>query len=128
MQQNQFINFLSEFLQRLRTKKPKFFVYCQYFVALLGAATGLPTAIAKFSAVTGIPIVLDAHWTMLENKFIAACAAGFFLASQLTTASKVTAIQDGTVLKATDTDKLPFTAQKECEKATAAGVPEVTPK
>lgn len=129
MQQNplyqQLLNFLTEFMQRLRTKKPKFFVYMQYGVLLMGSATGLPSLIAQFSQVTGIPIVLGPHWTIFENKFIAACSLGFWFASQLTTASKVTATKDGDVLKATDASKLPFTASLECKKAEVSGVPEV---
>lgn len=121
----QIINFAAEFLQRLRTTKPKFFVYCQYAVALMGTATGLPALIEKVNSVGGFHIVLSNAFLLFENKFIAACSAGFWLASQLTTASKVTAIKDGTVLKATDSDKLPFTANVECQHATSAGVPEV---
>lgn len=109
---NVLINFLKENLNRLFTKKPRFFIWWQWLTGGLSAVTGLP------SLLTTMGVSLSPHLAVLENKFVAACAIGFFLASQLTSASPVVAVtKDGTVLKATDADKLPFTSEVEVKKS-----------
>lgn len=120
MQTNQFLNFLIELGNRIRTKKPALFVRLQWITGVLGALTGLPSFITGTLGFTIPPV-----YHTLESKIIASICTGFFIASQLTSASTVTATKDGAVLKATDADKLPFTAQIECKKAETTGVPEV---
>jgi hypothetical protein len=115
---NQILNFLVELFSRLRTKKPKFFVYLQYLTAAMGAVTGLPGLLVQWG------VSLPPAMTILENKFVAACSVGFFIASQLTTANPTaTVTADGTVLKQTDPSKMPFTAQTEVKSAQDNRVP-----
>jgi len=120
-QNNQLLNFLIELIQRLKTKKPKFFVYLQWFVAAMGAVTGLPDLLIKFH------ISLPPALTVLENQFVAACSVGFFIASQLTSATPVAAVtKDGAVLTKTDEVKMPFTAKAEVVKAQKEQIPNTT--
>lgn len=115
---NQLLNFLIELFQRLRTKKPKFFVYLQWITGALGAITGLPSFLAQFN------ITLPPAATAMENKYVAWATIGFLIASQLTSASKTqTVTADGAVLKQTDQKKLPFTAKAEVKKAQVDEVP-----
>lgn len=115
---NVLIAFLKENLNRLFTKKPRFFIWWQWLTGALSAVTGLPGLLAMLN------VNLPAHFAALENKFVAACAAGFFLASQLASASPVVAVtKDGAVLKKTDPQALPFTAQVEVKKAQDAEIP-----
>lgn len=81
---NLFLAFLLEIVNRLRTKKPKIFVYLQYITTVLGAITGIPAFLESFG------IKLPSVVTMFENKFIAAVAIGFAIASQLTTNNTTT--------------------------------------
>jgi hypothetical protein len=115
---NVLIAFLKENLNRLFTKKPRFFIWWQWLTGALSAVTGLPGVLESINVT--LPETL-AHY---ENKIVAACAAGFFLASQLTSASPVaTVTKDGAILKQTDASALPFTAQVEVKKAQDAQVP-----
>ncbi len=118
---NQLLNFLIELVGRLRTQKPRFFVYLQYITAAMGAVTGLPGLLMQWG------VTLPPAMTILENRFVAACSVGFFIASQLTTSSPVQAVtKDGAVLKQTDASKMPFTAQNEITTTQKARVPNTT--
>jgi hypothetical protein len=111
-------SFLIELVQRLKTKKPKFFVVLQYITGLLGAITGLPAFLAQFS------ITLPPTWLALENKYVAWASVGFLIASQLTTATPAaTVTKDGVVLTKTDEKKLPFTGEAEVKAAQVKQVP-----
>jgi hypothetical protein len=117
-QSNQLLNFLIELFSRLRTKKPKFFIVLQWLTAFMGAVTGLPALLIQWG------VTLPPALTILENKFVAACSVGFFIASQLTSASPAaTVTSDGAVLKQTNAAQLPFTAQVEVKKAQDDQVP-----
>jgi hypothetical protein len=116
-QQNQLLSFLIELVQRLRTKKPKFFVYLQWITSVFAAITGIPSFLAQFG------IVLPPAATALENKYVAWALIGFTNASQLTTAPPAaTVTADGKVLTLTDQSKMPFTAAKEVKSAQDAQV------
>lgn len=115
---NVLINFLKENLTRLFTKKPRFFIWWQWLTGAMTAVTGLPGVLQMMN------VTLPPSLSVLENKAVAFCAAGFFLASQLTSASPIaTVTADGAVLKQTDASALPFTAQVEVKKAQDAEVP-----
>jgi len=106
------MDYLKELLQRLKTKKPKFFVVLQIITGVLGAITGLPAFLAQFS------IILPPAALVLENKYVAWASIGFMIASQLTTSSPAaTVTKDGVVLTKTDEKKLPFTEKVEVKKA-----------
>jgi len=114
--QNQLLTFLQELVNRVRTKKPRFFVYLQWITGAMGAITGLPALLASWG-ITLPPVMMT-----FENKLVAACSTGFFIASQLTTASPVAAVtEEGDVLKQTDAGKLPFTAQAEVKNVQTTG-------
>jgi len=116
--QNQFLAFLVELISRLRTKKPRFFIVLQWITGFMSAVTGLPSLLVSWG------ISLSPFWTTFENKFVAACTFGAFIASQLTSASPAaTVTADGVVLKQTDASKLPFTAEVEVKKAQEAQIP-----
>jgi len=116
--QNQLLAFLIELANRLKTKKPRFFIYLQWLTGAMGAVTGLPGLLTTWG------ITLPPAATVLENKFVAACSVGFFIASQLTSASPVAAVtKDGAVLKQTDPVKLPFTSSAEIKKSQDAQIP-----
>lgn len=116
--QNQLLAFLVELINRLKTKKPRFFIYLQWLTGAMGAVTGLPGLLISWGA------TLSPSLAILENKFVAACSLGFVVASQLTSASPVAAVtKDGAVLKQTDPKQLPFTAEVEVKKAQIAQVP-----
>lgn len=115
---NLFLAFLIEIVNRLKTKKPKLFVYLQYIVMGLGAITGIPSFLSQFS------IVLPPAATLFENKFVAWASIGFLIASQLTTQSTINSISpQGPVNKQTDPKKLPFTALEEFKVAIKEGKP-----
>jgi hypothetical protein len=119
--QNQFLSFLVELAQRLRTKKPRFFIVLQWLTGVLAGVTGIPSFLAQFH------ITLPPAATALENKYVAWAAIGFSLASQLTTANPAaTVTADGTVLTETDAKKMPFTKQAEVKKAQDNEIPNST--
>ncbi|HSY76875.1 MAG TPA: hypothetical protein VK890_08465, partial [Bacteroidia bacterium] len=94
--QNQFLSFFIELAQRLRTKKPRFFIVLQWLTGVLAGVTGIPSFLAQFH------ITLPPAATALENKYVAWAAIGFSIASQLTSATPAaTVTADGTVLTQT---------------------------
>lgn len=116
--QNQFLSFMIELLNRLKTKKPRFFIWIQFVTAFMSAVTGIPALLIKWG------VVLSPPWSTLENKFVAACSIGAFIASQLTSATPAaTVTKDGAVLKQTDASALPFTAEVEVKKAQQDQIP-----
>lgn len=116
--QNQFLAFTVEIFNRIATKKPKLFVYLQYIVLALGAVTGLPAFL------TQLGVTLTPSLTIFENKFVAAAASGFWLASQLVTKPAVVGVtKDGAVITQTDPVRLPFSSEVEVKKAQVDQIP-----
>ena len=120
---NLFFSFLVELIKRLKTAKPKFFIYLQDAALVLGAITGIPAFLEQYN------IVLPPAVTMFENKFVAAATVGFLIASQLTSQSTINSISpQGPVNKQTNPVALPFTAKMEEKQAIKEGKPtEVAP-
>jgi hypothetical protein len=115
---NPLINFLRESLNRLKTKKPKYFIWWQYITGAMALITWLPTLL------TNLGVTLPAAATSIMVKLVAACTTGVLFTSQLTTSSPVQAVtKDGAVLKQTDAQVLPFTAANEVKRAQDARVP-----
>lgn len=105
---NLFIKWLAENLKRLFTKSPKFFLVWSWISGLLVAITGIPQALDFFG------VTLPPMFEVLANKAVALASAGAFFMSILTTQSTPVAItEEGGVIKKTDEEKLPFTAQSE---------------
>lgn len=108
MMNNPLISFIAENLNRLFTKSPKFFKVWLWIAGLTSAITGLPGALATFG------IILPSPWDITANKTVAIAATVAWFMAKLTTQSKIVDVsKDGTPLKETNVDKLPFTAQAE---------------
>lgn len=121
MQNANILTFLQENLQRLFTKSPTFFKVWMAISGALVLVTGLPEFINMLH-INGIniPDLLNAK----SNLIVSWASRGVFFMSLLTTQSKPTAVtNDGTVVKVTDTKKLPFTAAKEQKAAVKKDVP-----
>lgn len=123
---NQLINWLLEFVQRFFTKSPKFFKVITITAAISTALTGLPDLLQWFG-ISNLP----AWATILENKTIAIASAVALILSKLPSQSQpVAVIASGTVagdtiVKATDSNKLPFTANDEAKKTNTSSLPTV---
>jgi hypothetical protein len=105
---NVLVAFLQELLQRFATKSPKFFRIWQLVLSIVTAVTGLPETLQMLG------ITLPPSLCFFENKIVAACTAGAFFMSLLTTQSKPVAImENGELLKKTNEKQLPFTAEME---------------
>lgn len=113
--QTTLIAFLQEIFQRFKTKSPKFFKVWQWISAALVMITSLPQLLSQ---VEGFGIVLPESAHSQLAIAVRYAGIGILLMSLLTTQSKPAAItEDGTVLKKTDEQKLPFTAGAEQKTA-----------
>lgn len=111
-QNNLFVAFLKELFQRFSTKSPKFFRIFQLLSGVCTALTGLP----EFLQMMGIN--LPPELTVLQNKAVAYASMGVLFTSLMTTQSKPMGTkEDGSILKQTDENKLPFTAANEVKIA-----------
>lgn len=102
------LSFLSEFVQRLRTKSPAFFRILQLIVGCLTGLSYLPTILCNWFGVDLAP-----HFVTMCNdiaKYSTGLLAGLFLPAET---APVAIMNDGDLLKKTDEKRLPFTAQ--CE-------------
>src|ERR1700749_3516368 len=114
---NPLIAFLQEILTRLISKSPKFFRVWQYITGAVTAVTGLPGALSL------LHITLPHPFDTFANNTVAICGALAYFFAKLpveNTALKLTA--DGAVIKKTDADKMPFTAQSESKAAVRDGL------
>lgn len=110
MKTNALILFLQESLQRLFTKSPLFFKIWTYISLALVLVTGVPELVNFISGVVTIPELWNAQITLA----VAWASRAALLMSLLTTQSKTVEVkEDGTVLKQTDSTKLPFTTRAE---------------
>jgi hypothetical protein len=117
MANNIVIDFLSEFLNRLFTKSPKFFKVLQIFFGLLTFASYVPSMLQRWFGVE----VPGPTITLLED--IAKYSAGFFAALLLPVKQvPVAQTPEGEAIKVTDEKKMPFTAKAET-KAMEEAVP-----
>lgn len=107
MQNNTLIAFLSEAIQRLSTKAPKFFVVLQWVSGFVSAITGLPEALASFG------ITLPPQLTVFENKIVAiASLVALVMAKLPVQHDMVSKDSSGAPLVKLDPKKLPFSASK----------------
>lgn len=110
--------FFKEFLNRLRTKSPRFFFILQLFGASLTFASYVPTMLERWTT-----LIVSQHFINFCED-IAKYAAGFTLAAMLPAESKPTAMtQQGDVLKKLDSGTYPFTANQEMKQAEKGAVP-----
>jgi len=105
------LTFLRENLQRLFTKSPLFFKVWMIISGALVLITGMPDFINMLS---GNGFHIPDLWNVKVTNAVAWASRAALFMSLLTTQSKPAGItQDGTVIKTTDTDKLPFTTASE---------------
>ncbi len=116
----QIINFFKEAIYRLRTKSPRFFYILQLFAAGLTAASKLPGILERWTTLIVSPQFV--HFCDDISKY----AAGFLLATLLSSETKQTAItEDGSVIKKLEEKKYPFTTTSEKKKAAKEEAPVV---
>lgn len=122
MNDNVFISFIKELIQRFATKSPKFFRVLQIIAGAVTAVTGIPALLSAYK------IPLPEAVTFLQNKYAGSIALGMFIASMLTTQSKIVGVDPaGQPLKKTNEDLLPFTAKQEQKKVEQKPVDTLTP-
>lgn len=110
--------FLSETLQRLKERSPKFFKVWNTFNSILLVVAGLPVILTQFG-VTDLNI-LPAY----VLKIITFASAWGLFMNKLTVQSTPIGVTPGkTVLKVTDESKLPFTAANEQKIAIKENIP-----
>lgn len=110
---NNILAFLQEMVQRLFLKSPKFFRVWQLISGALVLITGIPQLLAAFSV--KLPEEINNNLTTA----IGWASRGIFIMSLMTTQSKPAAIdsETGEVLKKTNSERLPFTANSEIKEA-----------
>lgn len=112
MPKSNIITFLQELLQRLFTRSPKFFKIWTIIAGALVLVTGLPELL------TAININVPDLWNAKITTAVAWASRAALFMSLLTTSSKPAGVTPtGTIIKATDTTKLPFTAAEEKKEA-----------
>lgn len=105
---NPFISFLQEIFLRLSSKSPLFFRIFQLLSGAVIAVSGLPLTLQWLG------ITLPPPYDALTNKTVAICSIVALFFSALTTQGKTVAIdQNGTPVKQSNSNKLPFTSQQE---------------
>lgn len=120
-QQNPFVAYIVELINRFATKSPRFFRILQMITGFVTAVTGIPALFAQFN------IPLPEFLTVLQNKYAGFLALGMFIVSLLSTQSKIVATTEtGVAIKKTNEKALPFTAQAEEKKAAKEGAPVAT--
>lgn len=109
---NGLILWMQENLQRLFTKSPLFFKIWTYISLALVLVTGVPDLINWL----GDSFVIPDLWNMKITAAVAWSSRAALFMSLLTTQSATVAItEDGTGLKATNAEALPFTAKNEAK-------------
>jgi len=115
--QNRLLAFLVEIVKRLKSKSPRFFLILQYISAGVTAVTGLPEFLTMFS------ISLPSPLNLLANRTVAICGVVSLVFAKLPIENPTIAVTaDGAVVKKTDENKLPFTAQSETKAAQDKGL------
>lgn len=121
------LTFLKESLQRLFAKSPKFFKVWQIVSGILVLITGIPELINSLPFHVTIPDL----WNARVTEAVAWASRAALFMSLLTTQSTPIGVTDegkGNVLKATDSDKLPFTAAVEKKEAAKENVSSIEVK
>ena len=116
MNNNVFILFLKENLQRLFTKSPLFFKIWTLITGVLVLITGLPDLITW---ITSGGITIPDLWNSYITNAVAWASRAGLLMSMLTTQSTPITLNNGDVVKVTDTKALPFTAKAEQKQSDA---------
>ena len=120
--QNPLIAWLQENFLRVTAKSPKFFKVWKIITGIPVLVIALPEALRILNI--NLPQVFSQH----VQTAVSWAATGMFLMSFLPTQSPVVAIdQNGTPIKQTNPEKLPFTSQSEAKAAIKEDRKESTP-
>lgn len=112
------MSFLTEMIQRLKQKSPKFFKIWNIFNSIVLFVSGLPVILTQFG-ITDLN-VLPAY----VLKIITFCAAwGLFMTKLTVSSTPIGVTHKGDVLKVSIDDKLPFTTAVEKKAAAKENIP-----
>lgn len=118
MQNNPFVLWLRESLQRLFKKSPRFFQVWQWVTGFVTALTGLPELI------TAIGIKLPAAALAFENKAVALISMGMFFMSLFPTQPTLNSISpQGVPNMQLNPRTMPFTLKADLKQAVKEGKP-----
>lgn len=113
---NLFLSWLQENFKRLSSKSPLFFVWWQRISFALVLITAIPEFLQMFD------VNLPEPFNTQLSKVVLACSVGILWMARLSSQSAPVAVTNsGDVLKKTDENKLPFTAQIEHKEAEKPG-------
>jgi hypothetical protein len=122
MDQNPFLLWLQETMQRFATKSPKYFKIWQIFLGAVVGITGIPALLTAYN------IPMPSAVTFLQNKYAGMIALGMFIMAKLSSQSKIVGVDEcGKPLKSTNDKELPFTASQEMKKVEDKPVSVLTP-
>lgn len=118
MQNNPFVLWLRESLQRLFKKSPRFFQVWQWVTGFVTALTGLPELI------TAIGVKLPAAALAFENKAVALISMGMFFMSLFPTQPTLNSISpQGVPNMQLNPRTMPFTLKADLKQAVKEGKP-----
>ena len=118
MQNNLFVKWFIEMIQRLFKKSPTFFKVWQAITGFAAAITGLPEVLTQ-AGITLPPAALA-----LENKVIAYISIGLFFSALLPTQSTIISVSpQGVPNQQISPSALPFTLTSDLKKAAKEGKP-----
>jgi hypothetical protein len=118
MQNNSFVLWLREGMQRLFKKSPKYFRWWQRLTGFITAVTGLPALI------TAAGITLPPAATVLENKIISIFAMGMFFMTLFPTQTTINSISpQGVPNQQLNPKVMPFTLKADLKQAVKEGKP-----
>lgn len=110
MGNNAFWDFISETLQRLFQKSPRFFKWWQIISGSFAVLSGIPYLLVQFN------VNLPEPFATMSNKAITFFAAGAWFMSKLTIKSPpVGQTKSGEAVTVLDKSKLPFTTKSEAK-------------
>lgn len=111
MTNNVFFDFISETLQRLFQKSPKFFKWWQIVSGIFTIGAGIPYLLVQCN------VHLPEPFATMSNKAITFFAAGAWFMSKLTVKSPpIAQTENGEAITVLDKTKLPFTTKSEAKE------------
>lgn len=116
------IDWVIETIQRLRMKRPKYFLYLSRFGDIATMLTGLPYILVQIE--NTFAVSFPYFLTAFSNKLALGIGLGFSLASRLTVKSTVVAqTTEGSAITVMDKTNMPFTEKSEAKDIKEAAPP-----
>lgn len=110
-------DWLKESFQRLKMKRPKYFLYLSRFGDIMVMLAGLPYMLKQFESICyelGWAFVFPDFITALSNKLAFGIGLGFSIAARLTVkATPVAQTEGGQAVTMLDKGNMPFTTKSE---------------